>query len=136
MRLEELFRLDLRYEGEYTVVRPHGDDEGFGYACGKGRVEGHGLDGDVRFSNNPRVRSDGCLLPDLSGSIATDDGARIVFAMQGLGVKRGREFLALMGATFESADERHQWLNTAFCIAKAVVRGRSVAMCVYRCVSD
>jgi hypothetical protein len=136
MQLEELFRLDLRYDGEYTVVRPHGDAEGFAYAAGNGRVEGSGLKGEVRFSNNPRVRGDGRLLPNLAGSIATEDGARVVFSMHGLGVKRDREYLALMGAVFESDDERYAWLNECFCLAEAMVRGRRVDMRIYRCVVE
>jgi hypothetical protein len=136
MRLEHILDLDLRYEGEYTVVRPYGDVEGFGYAAGTGRVEGSGLNGAVRFSNNPRVRGDGRLLPDLSGSIEADDGARIVFSMQGLGQQRDREFVALAGAIFETDNERYVWLNECFCLAEAMVRGRHVDMRIYRCVAD
>jgi hypothetical protein len=136
MRLEEVFRLDLRYDGEYTVVRPYGDAGGLGYAAGAGRAEGSTLSGTVRFSNNPRVRGDGRLLPDLSGSIEADGDARIVFSMQGLGVQRGRDYLALMGAIFESDDERYSWLNESFCLAEATVRGRRVDMRVYRCIAD
>jgi uncharacterized protein DUF3237 len=136
MQLEHVFDLDLRYEGEYTIVRPHGDAEGFGYAAGTGRIEGSGLSGAVRFSNNPRVRGDGRLLPTLSGSIEADDGARIVFSMQGLGAQRDREFGAVAGAIFESDDERYRWLNESFCLAEATIRGRRVEMRIYRCVSD
>src|SRR5256885_2219221 len=87
MRLEHLFDLDLRYEGEYVVVRPYGGQDGIGYAAGGGRATGPRIEGDVRFSNNPRVRGDGVLLPALDGSIATDDGARLVFSSTGLGRK-------------------------------------------------
>lgn len=136
MRLQHLFDLDLRYEGEYTVVRPRGGEEGFAYAAGSGRIEGSGLSGSVRFSNNPRVCGDGRLLPHLSGSVEADDGARLVFSMRGLGVRRGREFLALMGAVFETDDERRRWLNECFCLAEATVRGRRVEMRVYRCLAE
>lgn len=136
MRLDHVFDLDLRYEGEYTVVRPHGEAEGFGYAAGTGRAEGSRLSGAVRFSNNPRVRGDGRLLPELSGSIEADDGARIVFSMHGLGAQRDREFIALVGAIFESDDERYGWLNESFFLGEATVRGRRVEMRVYRCVAD
>ena len=67
MRLEHLFDLDLRYEGEYVVVRPYGGHDGIGYAAGAGRATGPRVEGDVRFSNNPRYRGDGVLLPTLDG---------------------------------------------------------------------
>ena len=135
MRLEHLFDLDLRYEGDYTVVRPYDAGGGFGYAAGSGRSS-KPVEGAVRFSNNPRVRGDGRLLPDLSGSIAIDGGGAVVFSMQGLGVRRDREFVALMGALFESDDERYLWLNDCFCLAEATVRGRRVEIRIYRCVPD
>ena len=135
MHLEHVFDLDLRYEGKYTVVRPYGETGGFGYAVGGGRAS-EPVAGTVRFSNNPRVRGDGHLLPDLSGSIALDVGGDVVFNMQGLGMKREREFVALLGAIFESDTEGCRWLNDCFCLAEATVRGRSVTMRVYRCDPD
>src|SRR3954465_5861263 len=111
MRLEHLFDLDLRYEGEDVVGRPHGGQDGIGYAAGRGRATGPRIEGDVRFSNNPRVRGDGVLLPALDGSIATDDGGRLVFSSTGLGRKEenSRRFRATLAMTLESDDERYAW---------------------------
>lgn len=136
MRLEHLFDLDLRYEGEYVVVRPYGGLDGTGYASGAGRATGPRIEGDVRFSNNPRVRGDGVLLADLAGVIATDDGARIVFTLKGLGRKdeNGRSFTATLAMTLESDDERYSWANAALCVAEASVVGRHVTMGVHRLV--
>ena len=136
MRLEHIFDLDLRYEGEYVVVRPHGGLDGTGYAAGAGRATGPRVEGSVRFSNNPRVRGDGVLLADLAGAIATDDDARIVFTLTGIGVKdeNGRSFTATLGMTLESDDERYAWVNEAFCVAEATVIGRHVLMQVHRLV--
>lgn len=138
MRLEHIFDLDLRYQGEYVVVRPYGGHDGVGYAAGEGRATGPLVEGDVRFSNNPRVRGDGILLADLAGSIATDDGARIVFSMNGLGRKEenGRTFEALVAMTLETDDERYGWVNTTLCIARARVTGRHVEMQVHRLVPE
>jgi hypothetical protein len=134
MRLEHLFDLDLRYEGEYVLVRPYGGQDGIGYAAGTGRATGPRVEGDVRFSNNPRVRGDGVLLPALDGAIATDDGARLVFSSTGLGRKEddGRRFRALLAMTLESDDERYGWANEALCVASATVIGRHVKMQVHR----
>jgi hypothetical protein len=136
MRLEHIFDLDLRYEGEYIVVRPYGGLDGVGYAAGGGRATGPLVEGDVRFSNNPRVRGDGVLLADLAGAIATDDGARIVFTVTGLGRKNddGRSFAVALAMTLESDDARYSWANETLCIAEARVVGRRVTMHVHRLI--
>jgi len=138
VRLEHLFDLDLRYEGEYVVVRPYGGLDGIGYAAGSGRATGPRVEGAVRFSNNPRVRGDGVLLPALDGSIATADGARLVFSSTGLGRKdeTGRRFRATLAMTFESDDERYAWLNDSLCVADATVTGRHVTMHVHRLLAE
>ena len=134
MRLDHIFDLDLRYEGEYVVVRPYGGLDGVGYAAGSGRATGPKIEGSVRFSNNPRVRGDGVLLADLAGAIATDDGARIVFSIMGLGRKNenGRSFDVALAMILESDDERYDWTNEALCVAQATVVGRHVRMIVHR----
>jgi hypothetical protein len=138
VRLEHLFDLDLRYEGEYVVVRPYGGLDGVGYAAGNGRATGPKVAGDVRFSNHPRVRGDGVLLADLAGAIATDDGARIVFSLSGLGRRdqNGRSFTVALAMTLESDDERYAWANVALCVAEASVVGRRVTMQVHRLLSE
>lgn len=138
MRLEHLFDLDLRYEGEYVVVRPYGGLDGVGYAAGTGRATGPRIEGAVRFSNNPRARGDGVLLADLAGAIATDDGARIVFSSNGLGRKDagGRRFSVALAMTLESDDERYAWVNEALCLADAAVVGRHVTMHVHRVLPE
>ena len=134
MRLEHIFDLDLRYEGEYVVVRPYGGLDGTGYAAGSGRATGPRVEGSVRFSNNPRVRGDGVLLADLAGAIATDDGARIVFSLTGLGRRseNRRSFDVALAMTLESDDERYEWANQSLCVASATVVGRHVKMQVHR----
>jgi len=138
VRLEHIFDLDLRYEGEYVVVRPYGGQDGVGYAAGAGRATGPRVDGDVRFSNNPRVRGDGVLLADLAGAITTDDGARIVFSLHGLGRKdeNGRSFSVALAMTLESDDDRYAWVNEALCVADARVVGRHVEMHVHRLLPE
>jgi Protein of unknown function (DUF3237) len=138
MRLEHLFDLDLRYEGEYVVVRPYGGQDGIAYASGGGRATGPRVEGSVRFSNNPRVRGDGVLLPALDGAIATDDGARVVFSSTGLGKRDegGRRYHATLAMTLESDDERYAWLNDSLYVGDATVSGRHVTMHVHRLVAE
>jgi hypothetical protein len=138
MRLEHLFDLELRYEGEYVVVRPYGGLDGVGYASGTGRAVGPRVEGQVRFSNHPRVRGDGVLLADLAGAIKTDDDAHIVFTLSGLGRKdaNGRSFSVALAMTLESDDERYAWVNEALCVAEASVVGRRVEMQVHRLLRE
>lgn len=116
------------------VVRPYGGLDGVGYAAGAGRATGPRVEGDVRFSNNPRYRGDGVVLADLAGAIATDDGARIVFSIMGLGRKNanGRSFDVALAMTLESHDEHYDWANETLCVARATVIGRHVKMQVHR----
>lgn len=116
------------------VVRPYGGLDGVGYAAGTGRATGPRVEGDVRFSNNPRYRGDGVVLADLAGAIATDDGARIVFSIMGLGRKNanGRSFDVALAMTLESHDEHYDWANETLCVARATVIGRHVKMQVHR----
>jgi hypothetical protein len=138
MRLEHLFELELRYEGEYVVVRPYGGLDGVGYASGTGRATGPRVEGTVRFSNSPRVRGDGVLLADLAGSISTDDGSWIVFSCNGVGRKdaNGRSFTVVLAMTLESDAELYGWVNEALCVAEASVVGRRVQMQVHRLVTE
>jgi len=117
-----------------VVVRQYGGLDGIGYASGSGRATGPLVEGSVRFSNNPHVRGDGVLLADLAGAIATDDGARIVFSLTGLGRKdeNGRSFSVALAMTLESDDEQYAWLNDSLCVADATVVGRHVTMHVHR----
>ena len=116
------------------VVRPYGGLDGVGYAAGAGRATGPRVEGDVRFSNNPRYRGDGVVPADLAGAIGTDDGARLVFSLMCLDRKNanGRSFDVALAMTLESDDEHYDWANETLCIARATVIGRHVKMQVHR----
>jgi hypothetical protein len=124
MRLQHLCDIELAYLGEedeqLTVVMPFGT-EGIAYGKGDGTVKGERLQGKILWYNFPRVRGDGVFLPDARGVIDTDDGARILFSMQGysapIGADEEREVLTSL--TFATEDERYLWLNTAFAVTEA-----------------
>ena len=84
------------------------------------------------------MRGDGVLLADLAGAIVTDDGARIVFSLTGLGRKdeNGRSFSVALAMTLESDAERYAWANEALCVAEARVVGRRVEMHVHRLLAE
>ena len=130
MRLEPLCMLDLEYDdragvpdGGFVLVSPYAGGEGAGYGGGHGTARGERLSGTVVWSNHPRRRSDGRMLPDAHGLILAPDGARIVFELRGRTVfedpARGAQNLI---GWFESDDEPYRWLNDVVCAAEGVIR--------------
>jgi hypothetical protein len=124
MRLEFLAELSLEYGDEgFLLVRPYGTEEGSGWGGGEGRLEGERLRGSVRWLNAPHRRSDVVMLPHCHGRIATDDGATILFLMDGRTPLTGDEAdEQLLRLSFETDDPRYAWLNTAFVVAEGVIR--------------
>jgi hypothetical protein len=66
----------------YALVSAYRGDEGIGYGEGRGTATGR-IEGEVVWSNYPRRRSDGRMLPDARGLITTSDGAAILFELHG-----------------------------------------------------
>ena len=126
MRLEPLSVFRWSYYDEdgrvgadgYTVVSPYGSEEGIGYGEGCGTATGR-IEGTVVWSNYPRRRTDGRMLPNLRGLITTQDGASILFEFRGRtifeGDEPGRQNLV---GWFESDHESYRWLNDLVCIAE------------------
>jgi hypothetical protein len=117
MELEYLCRMEFKYgEGGFTQLTPFGGAEGQGYGIGVGVVKGEQLEGSLRWSNTPRRRSDGVLLPDTDGLIETVDGARIFFSVRGYSLPKNTPTsrILLSSITFATDDFRYSWLNTAF----------------------
>ncbi|MEO7000329.1 MAG: DUF3237 family protein [Ktedonobacterales bacterium] len=130
MRLVHLCDMTMGYEGAPVMVRPYGNEEGTGFGVGAGVASGERLHGTVRWFNYPHRRSDGVMLPNISGMVTTDDGAIILFTMQGRTLftpsgdgsagsrARGSQMFAVF---FEAEDQRFRWLNTAVCVMEGVV---------------
>jgi hypothetical protein len=120
MRLEYVGRVQLAYRGGFTLLKLYGE-EGAGYGEVEGTVSGPGLRGTLRGVNHPHARADGTMLPETHGLIATEDGATILFHFQGRTAfgqdQVGRQCLAV---TFEAADARYRWLNTALCVLEGI----------------
>jgi hypothetical protein len=124
MRLEPIFDMELDYADGFFVIAPYGGTEGAGYGSGRGRVTGDRVAGDVRWSNHPRRREDGVLIPDAHGVIETEDGARIVFHLAGYstaleGSKTKRAIVS--PATFATDDERYRWLNNVVAVGEGTI---------------
>ncbi len=133
--------MELGYEGGFFVLAPYGGAEGAGYGDGSGRVSGERVSGSVRWSNHPRRREDGVLLPDAHGVIETDDGARILFHLggystpiEGSASRRG----IVSPATFATDDERYGWLNDVLAVGEGVIDFETlrIQLRYYRCAPE
>jgi hypothetical protein len=143
MILEHLCEMELAYRGSFELVKPYGGEEGSGYGEGDGVVTGDKIAGQVSWVNHPRRRSDGRMLPDAGGIVRTDDGAKVMFRMQGRTVFRANEKGEQKGGQllwilFESADERYLWLNDALCVIEGVIDPQTmrIKFKVYACVNE
>jgi hypothetical protein len=143
VRLEPLCIFDWSYDEDvrvkapgYDLVSPYGSDEGVGYGEGRGTANGR-IAGNVVWSNYPRRRSDGRMLPNARGLITTDDGASILFELRGRtifeGDTPGRQNLV---GWFEADDERYRWLNDIVCIAEGHIDDEGMQIRVYAGVHE
>jgi hypothetical protein len=142
MRLDWLCSMELRYTTDFHLARPYGNESGVGWGIGEGTASGERLSGTVQWSNQPRRRGDGTMLPNARGVITTAEAAEVFFDLTGRtafvdrdGEKVGRQLLMTL---FESEDERYSWLNDTVCMTEGAIdmaRGISTFQ-VFRCESD
>jgi hypothetical protein len=75
----------------YSIISPYGSEEEIAYGEGAMEPPSAGLRGTVVWSNYPRRRADGCMLPNVRGLITTQDGASILFEFRGRMIFGGDE---------------------------------------------
>lgn len=141
MKLEHLCDMEFKYDDAgLAVLSPFGGTEAQGYGVGGGTVHGERLEGTLRWSNAPRRRSDGVLLPDTKGLIESVDGAKIFFELRGYSVARATPTsrLLLSSITFGTEDPRYSWLNTCFGVQEGDVdlRQGSITAATFLCRSE
>jgi len=116
VRLEPLsvfrwsYEEDVRVKTGFAIVSPYGSEEGIAYGEGRGTARGR-IEGTVVWSNYPRRRTDGRMLPNLRGLITIDDGASILFELRGRTIFEGDEGRQNLVGWFESDHESYRWLN-------------------------
>ena len=142
MRLDWLCTMELRYTTDFHLARPYGNESGVGWGVGEGTAAGDRLSGALQWSNQPRRRGDGTMLPNARGVITTSESAEVLFDLTGRtvfveqnGETVGRQLLMTL---FESEDERYSWLNDTVCMTEGAidpVRGVSHFE-VFICESD
>ena len=142
MRLEPLCRLELRYAGDFHLVRPYGGEAGTGWGRGDGVVSGDRLAGTATWSNHPTRRADGSMLPNARGVIVPEPGALVLFELTGRtvwverdGQELGRQLLSVL---LESDHDTYAWLNNTFCVGEGVIDPATMTSCieVLLCVPD
>jgi hypothetical protein len=120
----------------YTIVSAYGSDEGIGYGEGRGAASGR-IEGSVVWSNYPRRRSDGRMLPDVRGIITTADGASILLELRGRtvfeGDQPGRQSLV---GWLESDHERYRWLNDVVCVAEGRIGADGIELHLYAAIHE
>lgn len=149
MRLTYLCDIELSHEQAPVLVRPYSTQEGNVFGQGGGIVSGEHFRGSLRWVNIAHRRSDGSMLPDMYGIIATEDGVTIRVTMSGrtswIETAQGRVGNQLLRVLFETEDQRLHWLNDAVCVMEGRVdpligtgpsRGHMGAARVYVCVNE
>ena len=121
MRLEQLYRLRIRYPEGWTVSFGDGADSAYLFLA-EGRAEGV-VAGRFRGLNHPRRRGDGTFEPAFHGVIETDDGAARLVDLRGYGraYPIGRRQI-VVSLTHVSDDERYRRLNDVVCVGVGEVR--------------
>ena len=119
MILEPLCSVDLRYEGEFHLVRPYGNESGTGWGRGDGTVTGQRLSGSYAWSNHPRRRGDGSMLPNVRGVVTTVDGAEVILELTGrTGFDDHGTGHQSLFALFEAEHPSYTWLNDIICVGQ------------------
>ena len=120
----------------YVVVNPYDGAEGIGYGEGRGTATGR-VEGSVVWSNYPRRRSDGRMLPDVRGLITTAEGASILFELRGRTVfdrdEPGRQNLV---GWLESDHEGYRWLNDLVCVAEGRIGAGGIELHLHAAVHE
>jgi hypothetical protein len=121
LRLEQLYRIRFTYPESWTVVLEGGWEQHLFLA--DGRCEGQ-ISGRFRGVNFPlRRTTTGPFRPDFHAVIETDDGATIMFELQGYGRAYPAGRRQIVASAFHlSDDDRYRRLNDVVCVCVGEVR--------------
>jgi hypothetical protein len=120
VRLEPLYGLTFHYpESWFVELDDERGIESEHFLIAEGQCEGQ-ITGRMRGANRPRRRTDMTYQPDFNGVIETDDGATILFHLQGRGRPDKGQVIGFV--THVSSHERYKWLNDGVCALAGEVR--------------
>ena len=107
-----------------TWLAPYGEHESAGFGTGKGDVVGPRIRGTMHWANHPKRREDRVWCPDLNGTSATADGAKILVSIKGYSIIEETPTVnrAIVAAVwFQTDDPRYRWLNYYLGIAEGEI---------------
>ena len=135
--LELAYREESLYQGKFVMARPYDSQEASAYGEGDGWVKGERLQGTARSVNHPHCRTDGVWLPNLHGVIQTEDGASILFSLQGRTKFRpGGQGNQILTAILQTGDERYEWVNDSICILEGVIEDFAMRAQIFQCINE
>jgi hypothetical protein len=114
----------MQYDPNAAWLRPYGEKEGAGFGYGTGTVTGERMQGTGVWANHPRRREDGVWGPDCHGFVTTNDGAKILFSLQGYSIDQTTPTLrrAVVAAIwFHAQDDKYRWLNYHMCVGEGEI---------------
>src|SRR3954454_24058464 len=116
MRLEPIYTVTFRTPEAWSVeLSSDAGTEGRGFLLAEGRSTGR-LSTRYRAANFPRKRADGALVPEVRGVLEADDGATILFELNGLATPTDSGMRQLLGSFVHTTDDpRYRWLNDRVC---------------------
>jgi hypothetical protein len=106
----------------------------------EGTVKGDRLRGALKSVNVPAKRPDNVNCPALRGIVATDDGAKVYFELNGLAVLRAEDKARFFTTSLalRSGDPRYAWVNTIVGVAEGILNTTTEQAIVraYACDND
>lgn len=134
MELKQLTDVEYRYSS-MALVGPSAR-AGRMFGAGEATFSGERVAGSATWANFPRVLADGSTRPNASGSLATRDGATVLFRIGGNGYPQGGRALHVL--TFEVDDERYAWLNDVISVGEGSVDPAQgvLRMRYYECIGS
>ncbi len=142
MRLERIGKLELIYtdvDEEFPLA-----EGGQVYGILTGSLEAGDLRGTLHTTNLARQRPDGGFTPTLRGILATPEGVKVFFTMDGLSIRDSRaeppRRIVTVGITFWSANPKLRSWNDVFALGE--LEGRKmgdswgVSGSLFKCVPE
>jgi hypothetical protein len=138
MKLVPLFELEFAYTvwEEVGAIVGETGSETQAWGLAEGAVRGERVSGSHRSCNHPRRRTDNVNVPDVHGIIATDDGAKIYYHLDGYGIATHGTRRTIGSARFRTGDARYAWLNTVVAVDEGLFTAMTAPIRFYECVAE
>jgi len=137
VRLEPLSIFHWSYEEDarvdapgYAILSAYDSEEGIGYGEGRGTATGP-IEGTVVWSNYPRRRTDGRMLPNVRGLVTTHDGHP---SCSSFGGARSSKATSRDGRTWSAGSSRIT--HDVVCIAEGTISAEGMEIHIYAGINE